>query len=316
MKKNFTAQIARRSGAPELLAQLAERLSPSELNSLLLEVFHRQVQTLTPGQVLAAYRNNPLVQPSGVDSVGFREFECLWLKKASSAGFQSVELGPVSPLGSCSVFGAVHQNKVLSALRGAEVTADATNLRALESSRRRQEQGFPPNALHFSCAHRHLRTQRLTQPGFTPHFGVFCLSSAGRDTGNFYFEKEHLTRHLKFYLDLLHDDPAGARCTILLKSLDTPGQPNRLCEQLEVHLRRSFPGFPLEILHLDQSGHQYYRSVQFGLIWQYCDAQLPIVDGGFTDWTQALTSNRKERFLSSGIGLELLWKFRNGYFSN
>jgi hypothetical protein len=29
-----------------------------------------------------------------------------------------------------------------------------------------------------------------------------------------------------------------------------------------------------------------------------------IVDGGFTDWTQHLSSNRKERLLISGMGSE------------
>jgi hypothetical protein len=33
---------------------------------------------------------------------------------------------------------------------------------------------------------------------------------------------------------------------------------------------------------------------------------LPLGDGGFTTWTQALLSDQRERFLTSGIGLELL----------
>ena len=34
--------------------------------------------------------------------------------------------------------------------------------------------------------------------------------------------------------------------------------------------------------------------------------ELGLVDGGLTDWTQRLLSNRKERLFTSGIGLGLL----------
>jgi hypothetical protein len=34
--------------------------------------------------------------------------------------------------------------------------------------------------------------------------------------------------------------------------------------------------------------------------------EFPLVDGGFTTWTQQLLSNAKERLLISGLGTELL----------
>jgi|GEM_PF-4488011 len=37
-----------------------------------------------------------------------------------------------------------------------------------------------------------------------------------------------------------------------------------------------------------------------------CDTDYFLVDGGFTDWTQKLLSNRKERLLISGLGSERL----------
>jgi hypothetical protein len=40
--------------------------------------------------------------------------------------------------------------------------------------------------------------------------------------------------------------------------------------------------------------------------------EIEIADGGFTDGTQRLSGNRKERLLISGMGLELLYKMRNG----
>jgi hypothetical protein len=41
-------------------------------------------------------------------------------------------------------------------------------------------------------------------------------------------------------------------------------------------------------------------------------AAVEIADGGFVDWTQQLLGNRKERFLISGFGLELLFKMQQG----
>jgi hypothetical protein len=35
---------------------------------------------------------------------------------------------------------------------------------------------------------------------------------------------------------------------------------------------------------------------------------LPVIDGGFTTWTQVLLADRKERLLASGMGTELLCK--------
>jgi len=40
--------------------------------------------------------------------------------------------------------------------------------------------------------------------------------------------------------------------------------------------------------------------------------ELEIADGGFTDWTQRLSGNQKERLLISGMGLELLYKMLSG----
>jgi hypothetical protein len=36
--------------------------------------------------------------------------------------------------------------------------------------------------------------------------------------------------------------------------------------------------------------------------------EFDYVDGGFTDWTARLLSNRKERLLTSGIGIDFLMR--------
>ncbi len=312
MDQQFIDSLCRRSGIPELFSVLTDRLSASELNSLLLEVYHTQTQRMRPAQLLAAYRQNRLTEPSTVDAISFRKLELHCLKLADEAGFRPLELSPVSPLGACSVVGTVHQHKVLSACRGTEVTADATNVLALESSLERRRLRFPPQPLKFSCAHRHIRTQQIDIPGFTPHFGIFCLTSAGRDTGDFSFEKEQLCEHLALYRKLLRSLLPDTAIKIVLKTLNQPDSDQRLADVLEQHIRRYFPETPVELVQLPAGAQEYYRAVQFGIVLKTGESSYPIIDGGFTDWTQQLCNNRKERFLGSGLGLEFLWKIMNG----
>ncbi|MBK9337361.1 MAG: hypothetical protein IPM98_12585 [Lewinellaceae bacterium] len=307
----FLQSLGRRLGLPDSLEEHLGRLAASDVNAFLLEVFHRQAGKVTPHALLAAYRKNQMMQPSAVDAVAFREFELRWLKAGREVGFQPLELSPVAPLGSCSAVGTVHQHKVLSALRGAEVVADCTNIMALEAGLRRHAAGFPTAPVQLCAAHRHLRTQQINTPGFTPHFGVFCLTTAGRDTGSFLFEKENIARHIGFYLHALREMAEKPNLTIVLKSLDPDSGPNRVFDAVSEYIRQQFPETPTAVQHLPQAQQQYYRALQFGIVWERNGKAFPIIDGGLTDWTQKLTSNRKERFLGSGIGLEFVWKIQN-----
>jgi hypothetical protein len=58
---------------------------------------------------------------------------------------------------------------------------------------------------------------------------------------------------------------------------------------------------------VQQQEQRYYTGVRFGI---YAEDQAGteyfLVDGGFTDWTQQLLSDRKERLLISGLGSERL----------
>ena len=47
--------------------------------------------------------------------------------------YEPVELSPLAPLGTSSVVGTVHQNKVVSTSRNSEVLSDPTNVLALEA---------------------------------------------------------------------------------------------------------------------------------------------------------------------------------------
>lgn len=304
------AHLLAKTGVPDLLDILTQKLSSSELNALLLEVFAQKAGQLTPTALLRAYRNNRFVQPSTVDCLDFRAFEQQGLRIARKAGFEPLQLSPVAPLGSCSAVGVVHQHKVVSALRGTEVVADATNVLALESALRRQEGGFSQESLHFSVAHRNVRAQEIPDvPGFSAHFSILGLTTAGRDTGDFRFEMESLLRHVRFYQTFLSEQLKGSPVKIRLKSLAKAGEANRLASAVQSFLEKNEPGWLLESIEANQSDQAYYQALQFKVVIPGPDQQeIEIADGGFTDWTQRLTGNRKERFLISGIGLEYLFK--------
>ncbi|MCW5921539.1 MAG: hypothetical protein KIS77_04290 [Saprospiraceae bacterium] len=310
MDKSILDRIYAQTGIPELVEILSNRLSSSDLTSLLLAVFSKKTKQVTAADLLSAYQQNRFVRPAPVDAVSFMEFSLDWLRTAQANGFQPLELSPVSPLGTCSVVATAHQDKILSALRGTEVVADATNVLALESVVRRQAQGFPSAPTHFSVAHRHVRAQEVPKvPGFSAHFSILGLTSAGRDTGGFDFEKENLWRQAKFYKTYFEEKLGLSPVKIRFKSLDTYGEENRLFQAVLSFLQKTEPSWQIEVIDSKQVEQEYYRRLQFKVVIPgFGGQEIEIADGGFTDWTQRLSGNRKERLLISGMGLELLYR--------
>lgn len=303
--------IAEASGTPDLLIQLSQKLSTSELNSLLLAVFQQKTDHTTPADLLRAYQQNRFVHPVEVDAVEFAEWRLNWLRAARSAGFEPLELSPVAPLGSCSVVATASQHKIISALRGTEVVADATNVLALESAVRRREQGFPKEALRFSAVHRHVRAQEVPRvPGFSAHFSILGLTSAGRDTGNFGFERENLRQHIQFYRSFLEEKLSLRPVHVkFLPTATHSDKGERTLQAVRAFLAETQPDLPVEIAAAGNREQPYYEGVQFKIVVTLPNVgEVEIADGGFTNWTQQLTGNRKERLLISGIGLEFLYK--------
>ena len=58
---------------------------------------------------------------------------------------------------------------------------------------------------------------------------------------------------------------------------------------------------------MSRSHYGYYRDTCYHIFAKdFSGNDLLLVDGGFTNWTQQLLSNQKERFLISGLGSERL----------
>jgi hypothetical protein len=157
-----------------------------------------------------------------------------------------------------------------------------------------------------------LRAQSFEEEKFSAHFRVFALVSAGRDTGNFAFELAQLEEHIWFYLTLC------TKLNILREAevhvSDFTGKfSTSLLEEMFGRLGESFKevGF---LLSPDRAeARNYYSPLAFRIRFSDQEGRTwDLIDGGFTNWTQLLLNNRKERFLSSAIGSELLFRIFPG----
>ncbi len=288
-------------GLQHLPSILAGQLPGSTLNSVLLEIFHLKTTQLQPADVLRAYAENRFVRPSSAPFFKLVAIKNDLLQRAASAGFEPLQLSPACPLGTCSVVALAHQDKVVSATRGTELVADATNVLALETALRRKGQG-PEDLIRLCASHRHIRTQVFDLEGFTPHFDIFCMTSAGRDTGHFSFEKTTVAEHLLFYHSWAKTLPGASGFRAVFTPFSTEGV--RFCESTLPDIVAGM--FPIEVKPAEPEG--YYRFLRCKILLTLGTKEWEIGDCGFTNWTARLLSNRKERFFISGLGVEMVAK--------
>ena len=313
MTNKIVERIQREVGDEELVEKLATRLSASDLQSLLIEVYRRRAENLAPRNLVEQYGRDLFVQPSAASPRALLEFDRL-AYSLLPVGFEPAELSPLAPLGSCSAVSPLSQNMAIATIRNTEVCSDSTNVLALECARRRRQlqQSDPRSAkrIRLCASHRLVRPQRFDAPGTFQHFRIFSLCSAGRDEGSFSFETDVLVEQIGFYLRLFDESgQLGYRIEDRRVSI-TAWNPRRL-DTLQANvvaaLGRTYPSLNVEFDQARQSGQGYYVEVGFQIhARDRAGHGYLLVDGGFTTWTQQLLSNRKERLLISGLGSERL----------
>ncbi|MBD2732182.1 hypothetical protein H6G96_39565 [Nostoc sp. FACHB-892] len=309
MQDKIIERILAAADTPELLDILTNLLSLSDLQSLLLEVYRRRAASLTPSDILKQYENNRFVVPSQINPQQQLEFDSL-AYSVLPPGFEILELSPVSPLGTHSVVATVNQNKVLSTIRNTEVTADATNVLALECAKRRRAARYTRahKIIKLCASHRVLRTQQVNGPNLFQHFRLLGLCTAGRDTGSYRFEINALIEHLEFYFQLFeaanHSEFAIADVRVSLTAFDKIRY-DALQANVFEKLAAQYPQVTFTFDQEREIGRGYYDSAGFHVYGRNSSGtEYFLVDGGFTDWTQQLLNNKKERLLISGIGSE------------
>ncbi len=308
----LVARIERVLGVPNLLDRLVD-LPGSDLQSLLLAVHRRRAASLSPPDVLRAYEANKFVQASPLDPAALLELDRLALSLLPP-GYDPLELSPVCPFGACAVLGAIHQDWVLSAGRNTEVVGDPTIVLALECASRRRalkhEEGGDRRRVDLFTAHRAVRGQPFAPP-FRQHFRLTALCSAGRDVAAHRFDTETLVEHLDFYLELAGRAAASRSNPPELRVALTPLEGGVFAERLEERvirpLAQRFPEVHFAFDHARQDGKPgYYVRTCFKIGLVTHAGEVDLADGGFTDWTERLLSDRKERVLTSGLGTERL----------
>lgn len=300
-------RIESRLGLPGLSERIARDLSSADIGTFLLDLFARLCDRLRPAELRGRFSRNRFVRPSPLSPIAVARMEVSWLEAGDRHGFTPLLLSPLAPLGTISAITPVHQNNVVSAVRGTEVVSDATNVLALQIATDIHEGRNDP-VIRYCATHRHVRGQFFDAPGFTAHFSVFCMASGGRSAPGHATEiaalREHLTVHATHLPALLPD--ADLRATLYLER-DAAG--------FVEHLRDELPAWtlplPVDVEMVDTLGN-YYHGARFKL-WRIKDGErFDIGDGGLVDWTQRLLGDRKQRLVISGTGIDLVLKMAAG----
>ena len=299
-------RVLAQAGGPDVLDLLADRLSGADLTTLLLEVFARRAERRSPAEVMRRYRADRFAGPAPTAFAALRRAEDL-MAGALPEGFQTLVLAPVVPLATHTAVATVDPRKVVATIRHTEVAADPTNALALEAARRRSDASAagPRSAepVRLAASQRVVRAQRFADaPGWLAHFQLFAVVTAGRDTGNRAFEREHLAEHLTYAARAVAS--AGVeRTEIRLTCLDEGFHP--VLEAAGEALAGESGVDVVEDADRE-SGRGYYSGLCYKVYATIGGEAGEIGDGGFVDWTQRLLGNRKERLLIGGFGLDRL----------
>jgi len=302
--KNIIQRIEKKLGDPFLSNKLTNELSSSDFNSLLTDVFASRAERTAPHEMLKRYTQTQYAKPAACNAAQYRRLEADMLTTAEERGAQTIILSPAALFGCCSVFGAVSQNKIISATRNLEILSDATNMLAIYIAAGLKDGTLShENApLHFCTTHRHIRFQSVLRAGLLPHFGIFTMVSAGKSRSSYAFEIEALLFHLRFYRDYW-DQKYGSKLSVSFNRRAGYKDPEGFFNQTIEAVRANIDD--MEITIGEHENHTaYYKGLQATINAQVGGKIIEIGDIGFTDWTQKLLNNTSERLLISAMALD------------
>ena len=98
MPDGLLGRIVRQSGVPDLVEVLAERLAPTDLQSLMMEVYRRRSAVVSPPELLERFSTDRFSRPASTAPAAVAAFEQLaW--SLLPEGYEAVELSPLCPWG-------------------------------------------------------------------------------------------------------------------------------------------------------------------------------------------------------------------------
>jgi hypothetical protein len=293
-------RIERESGVAGLAEILAERLNPSDLQSLLIEVTRRRANKRSPAELLKDFATSRFFGTARPDRAALLAWEQLTLALCGGR-FEPVELSPVTPLGACSVVARVDQDWSIGTTRRGEVVSDPTNVLALEAARLRQAGG---EDVHLATSHRVVRPQNYGDGKMLAHFRLFALVSAGRDRGGYGFEAKALRGQVGLLLEAFGQFLApGTALRLGYTRTTAPHSDARLEALRDVAEANGAELF-------EEVGREAAGGYYAGFCFHIFAGEMQLADGGVVDWGAKLTGNGKERMVISGCGVERLLTLR------
>lgn len=302
--KNISRRIEKELGLPSLTGKLANELPPSDFNSLLIEIFSLKSERISPSEILKLYAQNNYTKPAACNAAEYRRLEADMLCAAEDNGVESIILSPASLFGCCSTFGAISQNKVISATRGLEILSDATNMLALYLAAGIKD-GTLSNAespVHLCTTHRHIRYQAALSAKHLPHFGLFTMVSAGKSRSSYAFEIEALLFHLQFYRDYWLQKH-GSTLSVSFNRRAGYKDPDGFFARMIDAVKNCFDDMEI-VIDEQENNTVYYQGLQATLTARDNGKSIEVGDIGFTDWTQKLLNSKRERLLISALALD------------
>ena len=295
-------RICEEAGVPELVEILADRVSGSDLQSLMMEVYARRSKARPLSSIFQDFSVNGFSRPSAISPQTFLEFD----QKAFAIAqppFQAIELSPLCPLGTIAGLTPVSQDKAIATMRNLEVVSDSTNALALECSLRRR--AAPRDEVIKLCAsHRLVRPAGNRKPGDLAHFRMFGMCTAGRDKGSFEFERAAVIEQVGILMSIVRAVAGGSAAEWRVTLTDFSGTRAAAIEELIGDLSGLLDDVKVHEDTARTRGRGYYDPICFEILCRSGDEEYSIADGGFTDWTQRLLNDRKERLLIAGLGSE------------
>jgi hypothetical protein len=336
MDQRVLARVCREIGVPDLVERLSSRVSPSDLQAVLLELARRRTARRSPADIVEQYRRDGAVLADSQDARALGRLAMAAFDAVPT--YEAVELSPVEPLGVNTVLAGLDQTSILATARATEVVADPTVALALHAAVRRRGELDP---VRMCACHRVLRPQ-ASDPSARRHFRLFALVSATRSQADHVSEVEAMREHVQAHIAIA----AAARemgaliDRLVVRVSDTDvhralvaeeiavkadvthprdAMPNGATRRLGRRLRRLEAAVEALMSAAEASndtrvlvdltrteGVNYYDGLQLRIDAVHDGVQREVADGGSVDWMAKLLSDRHEQLFTSGAGLERL----------
>ena len=273
---------------------LLRTLNPIELRTILADVARSRASDQTPADLIKRWREDKLLAPSMLDPREALPITAkLW--EVVPPEFVGVTLSQLTSLGSGIHLGGLGQNRVVTTMRGTEVLADPKHGLALEASRRRRNGHSRVHlATHARCTHAWDHSEESS------HELRFALVSSAPDGGGLSTEADLLDLHLDYWREIMGTVVPRGRIELTVWDSTLAGL---------IEARGTRDG--VIVVEGTSDERRPWRNPYTTAAFRFVvdgdgDEPHEVGDGGFVTWTQALTRNRKDRCLVSGINVDAL----------